>query len=159
MCFVLDINIFHCIFSSNSKEYTEFSPLRNWLFSNPRTSLVVGGTTYRNELKQLTKYLGMLIELEKKKKITKISNDVVDAEEKRVRSLVGHRDFDDPHIVAIFCASRCRIFASHDKRSDQFIKRKEFYPKGQKLPRIYRNKRHQKLLTEANIVPLHNLCS
>jgi len=160
MCFVLDANSFHCLFSPGSKGYANFSPLRDWLFNHPRTSLVIGGKTYRNELDKFNSYdhVKLLGELNRARKWSEIVDDVVDAEEQRITALVNHPNFNDAHIVAIFCASGCLVLASHDKRADKFIKMRELYKRGQKPPSIYRySKNHKNLLVDANIVRLRNL--
>jgi predicted nucleic acid-binding protein len=157
MCFVLDTNTFHRVFNRDCKEHVDFSPLLEWLYNHPRTSLVIGGKAYRREIGRLSKYLTYLVELKRARKLSEIDDSVVDAEEDRLRDLVTHRNFDDPHIVALFCASGCLLFASHDKRADPFLKMKALYPKGQKRPRIYRECKHKTLLTDANIVALRNL--
>ena len=87
---------------------------------------MIGGTTYRNEVGKLSKYLKFLAELSRAGKLSNINNDVVDAEEKRVAAVKRHRDFNDAHIIALFCASGCRVFASKDERADSFIKDKIF---------------------------------
>ena len=156
MCFVLDVNSFPCLFDRGNKEHAEFSPLREWLYNHLRTSLVIGGTAYRKEVDKLGKYYEFLNELGRAGKLCKINNDLVDTEEKRISAIKRHRDFNDAHIIALFCASGCRIFASKDERADPFLKDRNFYGKGQKPPRIYRNHRHKNLLTDANIVKLRN---
>lgn len=156
MCFVLDVNAFHLMFKSNSSGHADFKPLLDWLYDHPRTCLVIGGTRYRQELDAVQKYIGYLVELKRARKLREIIDDIVDAEEERLKKVFRHRDFDDQHIVALFCVSGCMIFASHDKRADPFIKMKELYPKGQKRPHIYRNSKHSSLLSDRNIVKLRN---
>ena len=96
--------------------------------------------------------------LKRSGKLSEIDDAIVDAKEKRIADLVNHRNFDDPHIVAIFCASGCVLFASYDKRADPFIKMKELYPKGHKRPRIYRSRRQKNtLLKDDKIVDLRNV--
>lgn len=157
MCFVLDSNSFHRVFNRDCKEHAEFSPLLAWLYDHPRTSLVIGGKTYREEIGRLLKYLDYLVELKRAGKLSEIDDVAVNAEEDRVRRLMIHQNFNDPHIVALFSASGCLLFASHDKRADPFLKMKALYPKRQKRPRIYREHKHKKLLTDAYIVALRNL--
>lgn len=157
MCFVLDANAFHCLFDKDSKEHAEYAPLRDWLYKNRRTSLVVGGTKYRTELGRLRKYLGFIAELQRNRKLSEIIDTRVDLEEERISAMVTDPDFDDAHIVALLCASGCRIFASNDKRADSFVKDRQFYARGQNRPRIYRSNQHKSLLTDANIVALKNL--
>jgi len=157
MCFVLDTNSFHCVFDPCSRDHADFTPLLRWLYDHPRTSLVIGGTTYRRELGRLKKYLDRLVELKRARKLSEIVDDVVDTEEERLKTEVIHRHFDDPHIVALFCASGCLIFASHDKRADPFLKMKRLYPRGQKRPSIYRTSKHRDLLCDGNIAELRNV--
>jgi hypothetical protein len=156
MCFVLDVNSFHHVFDLNTAGHADFAPLLDWLYDHPRTSLVIGGKHYRTELDKLRKYLGNLVELKRARKLSEILDEVVNAEEKRLKAAVHSKRFDDPHIVALFCVSGCLIFASHDKRADPFIKMKALYPKGQHRPHIYRSARHVSLLCDANIVELRN---
>jgi predicted nucleic acid-binding protein len=118
---------------------------------------VIGGTTYRKEVKKLGKSLEFLAELRRAGKLSIINDAVVDKEKDLVSALETHPDFDDQHIVALFRVSGCRVFASHDKRADRFVKKKALYRKGQKPPSIYRNYRHNNLLIDTNIVQLNNL--
>lgn len=159
MCFILDVNSFHCVFGSRKKEHTDFVPLARWLYDNPRTSLVIGGKTYLEEIGRMPKYLEYLVELKRARKLCKISCAVVDAEEKRLKKAVKHRNFNDAHILALICASGCLLFASQDKRADPFLKMKDLYPKGQKRPSIYRSAKHRVLLRDENIVQLRNVQS
>jgi len=157
MCFVLDANSFHRMFDCSSKEHADFAPLLEWLYDRPRTSLVIGGKTYRAEIGRLGKYLNYLVELKRARKLSEVDDAVVDAEEERVKAIVNHRDFNDAHIVALFCASGCLVFASHDQHADRFLKMKELYPKGQQRPHVYRRRGHKTLLNKFNIVELRNL--
>ena len=158
MCFVLDINCFHRVFDSKTGCHSDFRPLLEWLYNNnQKTCLVIGGSTYRKELGHLNKYLDRLVELKRAGKLVEISDDIVDAEEKRLKTKVLSKAFNDAHIVAIFCASGCLILASHDSRADTFITMKCLYPKHQKRPHIYRSCKHKALLCDSNIVALRNV--
>jgi len=156
MCFVLDANSFNCLFDRDSKGHEDFAPLLKWLYDNPKTSLVIGGTTYRRELSRLATYLEYIVELKRNRKLSEIDDAVVDAEEVRIRSISSHADFDDQHIIALFSASGCLLFASQDKRADPFVRMISLYPKGHKRPSIYRKSSHVKLLNGTKIVPLRN---
>jgi len=156
MCFVLDANSFHHMFDVNYSGHADFIPLLRWLYDKQGTSLVIGGTRYLEELKKLNKYFDKLVELERNRKISKIKDEIVDDEENRLKSIVNQKKFNDPHIVALFCVSGCLIFASHDKKADRFIKRRDLYPCGQRPPSIYRSAKHTKLLCNKNIVRLRN---
>jgi predicted nucleic acid-binding protein len=157
MCFVLDINCFHLVFDSKTGCHSDFRPLFEWLYDNPRTCLVIGGNTYREELGHLNKYFDRLVELKRAGKLAEIRDDIVDAEEKRLKAKVPSTAFNDAHIVAIFCSSGCQVFASHDRHADTFITMKCLYPSHQRRPRIYRSPKHKGLLCKNNIVALRNL--
>jgi hypothetical protein len=156
MCFVLDVNSFHLVFNSNTSGHVDFVPILDWLYDHPRTCLVIGGSHYRAELGKMPRYYDRLVELKRARKLCEILDKVVDSEEERLKGAVSHRDFDDPHLVALFCASGCLIFASQDTRADRFIKMKALYPRGQKRPNIYRSAKHTSLLCDQNIVKLRN---
>jgi len=141
----------------SSKVHTDFAPLLAWLYDNPKTSLVIGGKTYRKEVGRLHKYIGNLVELKRARKLSEITDDMVDKDERRLKKKLKHRNFDDAHILALVCASGCMLFASHDKRADQFLKMKSFYLKGQKRPLIYRYAHHKKHLQNKNIIVLRNV--
>lgn len=159
MCFVLDINSFHIFFDPSHKKYEEFSPLYDWLHDrNRKTCLVIGGEKYLDELGKIPKYNKYLIELKNIRKLVKIDGKIVDSKAAQLKELEPGNNFDDSHIVALLSVSGCIIFASFDVRADRFISRKDFYPKKQKRPKIYRNARHQKtLLKDENIVELRNV--
>jgi predicted nucleic acid-binding protein len=157
MCFVLDINCFHHVFDSKTGCHVDFLPLMQWLYNNPRTCLVIGGSTYRKELNHVSKYLDQLVELKRARKLVEIGDAIVDAEEKRLKTNVSSKAFNDAHIVAIFCTSGCLIFASHDSHADQFLKMKCLYPKRQRRPSIYRSRKHKSLLCDRNIISLRNV--
>lgn len=155
MCFVLDANAYSAFFSKPISP--EFAPLARWLYDERETCLVIGGSGYRKELDRLKNYLVYVVNLKRSGKLFEVSDDVVDCETKRVEELVASKKFDDPHIVGLFCASGCQLFASCDKRADQYIKDKDLYHKNQKPPKIYRSaKDHTHLLCASNIVKLRN---
>ncbi len=108
------------------------------------------------ELGNLIKYKKIIQELARNRKITWIDNEVVDNEEKQVKCEISDRNFNDPHILGLFRASGCSLFASKDKKADPFIKCKNLYKKNQKPPKIYRSAKHKTLLTEEIIVILSN---
>ena len=157
MCFVLDVNCIPSFFATASKQHSEFAPLYNWLTENKGTCLVYGGKKYLKELSLMHRYMAMFTELKRINKIKIVNNKLVDTEEDRIKTLVDQVGCDDAHIIAIFCISGCRIFASKDKRADKFIKMRDLYPKGCKIPKIYRTSDHANLLCEDNIVAIRNI--
>lgn len=154
---MLDVNSFHCFFNPSCQGYSEFEPLHEWLYHENGTKIVYGGTTNIKEIDHLAKYKGYLLELKKISKFIQIDSKLVDKESERIRNIVNKKDFDDPHIVALLAVSGCIIFASHDQRSDKYVKRKDLYPKHTPKRVIYRRKQHAVLLTEDKIVNLQNI--
>lgn len=158
MCFVLDANSFPCVFNPKDKYHEDFKPVLDWLYSSPDTSLVYGGTKYKKELRKMNHYLSILLELKRSRKANEIDPKIIDKKEAEIKAKVTKNDLNDPHIIAIFCASGCLLFVSKDKRADEYIKNPELYPKKQKVPKIYRCKEHQHLLKPEKIVKLQNVC-
>ena len=66
--------------------------------------------------------------------------------------MIPQDDFNDPHIAAIIIESGCRLVCTNDLESIPFIKRREFYSGGKKIPLFYTSKRNAKLLSDQYIV-------
>lgn len=147
MCIIIDTNTFASVFDSNSEEHGEFRPVLNWI-RNGKGKIVFGGTTYRNELRRARKYLAVISEFKKARKIVEVSNNEIDREQRRIESLITHRDFDDPHLVAIVSVSRCKLICSNDKRAYPFIKEASLYPRAGMRPRIYSSSNNSDLLCD-----------
>lgn len=155
MCIVIDTNVLSCVFSLDSCYHKEYQSVYMWII-NGEGFIVCGGTTYWNEIKKARKYLGVLAELKKKGKLKDIKQEVVDNQQTMVKGILPS-DCDDSHLIAIFRASGCRLLCSNDHRVDIYIKNKKYYLKKQRLPKIYRNKKHAHLLCKKNIVTLQNV--
>ena len=148
MCLVLDTNCFNSFFDPDNEE---FSPALAWLVGG-KGKLVIGGTTYGEELSKAHKYRKMFVNLEKMGKVVSLNLADVDNEEEKVLQIKDeNKDFDDPHLVAIIRVSKCKIICTNDKRAHKFLKDKAFY-KGCTKPKIYQKKQHKNLLTDTNIV-------
>jgi len=154
MCLVIDANVFCAVFCATSKEHTKFEPIKRWV-TKGAGFIVYGGTKYKDELRKASKYMGFFTELSRKNKVKMINDQIVDQHQALVETIAGN-SCDDHHIIAIFRASQCRLFCSNDKRADEHIKNRHLYPKGQKIPSIYRDIRHKRLLCKRNIVPIQN---
>ncbi|MBF0541786.1 MAG: hypothetical protein HQK91_10100 [Nitrospirae bacterium] len=132
MCVVIDINVFPHVFIEKLNEYT---PLKKWITIG-NGKLVYGGTKYINELRQMSKYRKFLIRLRKARRLVEVDCLKVDNQEKLLIDK-NLNDFDDPHIIAIIIVSGCKLICTDDKRSYQYIKYKDIYPKNFELPKIY----------------------
>jgi hypothetical protein len=144
------------VFNSESKFYSEFSPVNQWLHNKEKAKLVYGGTKYREEMSELRKYLPYLVELRRLNRIAEIDDRVVDSEEAELYAKVLKADFNDAHIIAIFISSGCQVLCSKDKHADRYLKMNSLYPEGKRPPKIYRGKKHIHLLCDKNLVNLQN---
>ena len=149
------MNVFASVFDPNSERHPEFKPVLNWILHN-QGKIVYGGTKYKAELRKMTKYIKLLIELKNSGKVIEINDNIVDLEQMRIERMESNKDFDDPHIIAIICASGCRLICTNDNRSYRFLTNRKFYKKHQKRPKIYSSLRNKTLLTTKHIA---RICS
>lgn len=101
--------------------------------------MIYGGTTYDRELKAASRILVRIGELIKgqKLKVERIDDGKVDEHEKRVKELCNDKKFNDPHLVAIVCVSRCRLVCTDEQEAVPFLKMKKLYSDDVKVPKIY----------------------
>ena len=145
MCVVIDMNIFSAVFSPKHLLHRDFVPIRNWV-SAGNGKVVFGGTKYASELERLPSALKFVTELDRQRKVVRLDKQQVDREEARVRVIEQAADFDDPHLVAIFSVSACRLLCSHDKPAAKYVKQRRFYSKNHPLPSVYKRREHMPLI-------------
>lgn len=150
MCIVIDANTFSSVFEKNSSDHSDFRPVLEWI-CNGKGKIVYGGTKYKEELSSTRKYLRLFRQFDAARKIVKIDDQSVDNEQNRLRSLIDHRNYDDPHIIAIIIVSGCKLICSKDSKAYQYFKNKALYPKRFKRPRIYSNSTNADLLCDTHI--------
>jgi predicted nucleic acid-binding protein len=155
MCIIIDTNTWAEVFDASAKEHNEFKPVLDWIAGeNGIGRIVCGGTTYRNEIPK--KYLRLFKLYNDRRKTIMVNDEDVDAKEAELKAILEHRDFDDPHIVALVFVSGCRLVCTQDDRAIPFItgkhqEAKKFYPKRFIKPKIYRSSKNADLLIEKNI--------
>jgi predicted nucleic acid-binding protein len=162
MCIILDTNTWSAVFDDSTEKHPEFKPVRDWIMGeNGVGRIVYGGTTYLNETPP--KYRRLLKLLTDAKRTIPLSLETVDDEEIKLKTKKVHRDFDDPHIVAMVIVSKCRLICTQEERAIPFFKDEEriLYPKRFPKPKIYHHSGNVDLLTERNIpkkyLPIHKL--
>jgi hypothetical protein len=152
---LIDTNLVAVIFNKHNERHAMYKPVLEWFVAGKAKIVIGGGRYYRNEIKEhLASYIPILRELSRLNKTHWFSDKTVDELTDRIKSMEGKSDFDDPHIVALLCVSKAKIFCSEDERSFQFVKDKRFYPKGQEVPKILSLKTHNaslELLNDENI--------
>ena len=154
MCVIIDTNVWASLFDKANQDHPDFAPLLQWIIGEKgKGKIVYGGTKYLEEIP--TKYLKILTLLVKVRKVVIAPQAEVDNLANEVAQKVEHRDFDDPHIIAIILATQCCLIATKEKRAIPYFKDKAklFYPKNFTVPKIYSNKKHKKLLVDTNIAP------
>jgi predicted nucleic acid-binding protein len=152
MCIVIDTNTWSSVIDSSSTDHSEFKPVYDWIFGEgSKGKIVYRGTTYLNETP--AKYRKLLKYCADIGKAKGVSLDEVDFIESELKQKIQHRDFDDPHIVAIIIASKCKLICTNEQRAIPFFKDKDriLYPKRFNIPKIYHNASNKDLLTDKNI--------
>lgn len=153
MCIVIDTNCMSSVFKRSSKDHTDFKPVKDWIIEG-KGKIVIGGSKYREEIKH---YLSQLAELERNNKVVKIDNAKVDREHDLLKEKIDHRDYDDPHLIALLSISRCKLICSKDERAYPFFKNKDLY-QSRSAPLIYCKERNKDLLCDNNIAPICEPC-
>ena len=138
MCLVIDMNTIPTVFNPSLQNHDKFKPVLDWLIHG-KGKMVCGGTKYWKEFKLINKYIRFFNQLNKAGKVVKIDDNAVDQKMNELVGLCNDDDFDDPHIVALLIVSGCKVISSEDVRSYPYIKRREWYPKGSSIPKIYKS--------------------
>lgn len=149
MCIVVDTNSMASVFRPKTQDHLDFKPIFDWIIEG-KGKLVIGGTDYE---KEISGFLNLLANLSKVKKVVRISCEKVDAEKIRVEKLIDHKDYDDPHVVALISVSKCKLLCSKDRRAHPFFKKRELYTNGL-IPSIYSNGSHRHLLNDNNLIEI-----
>jgi len=157
MCIIIDTNTFSSVFDKDSLQHKEFSPVLSWLIEG-EGKIVFGGTKYIGELKLAKKYLRFIGQLNRARKVVQLENKPIDEYQSVLEAIEKHKDFDDPHLVAISYISKCRLICSLDKRAFPFLSRKDFYPNNSPRPSIYCSKKNSNLLCRRYFADICNPC-
>jgi hypothetical protein len=145
------MNALPSVFNTEASDHCEFYPVKDWIY-NGKGKMVYGGTTYCNELDKLPRYLHLIAELNRQRKVTEINKSKVDQSEKMVINSLRKSKCNDAHIIAIVDVSGCRLVCTKDDKSNIYIKDKKLYGSPTKPPKIYKGLRHRGLLHDRNIV-------
>lgn len=143
MCVIIDVNCIGKVFDQKNAEYQRFQPVHLWVMTGDG-SVIYGGTKYLKELGE-GKYLNLFTELLKVRRAIKINSESVDKRAVQLKIRVPDDAFDDEHIVALVGISRCCVVCTDDVNSLPYLKRRDLYPSGVKVPKIYRSIEDKKL--------------
>lgn len=157
MCIVVDTNAFKKVFNPQNEEHDNFRPVFEWILHG-KGKLIMGGARYKEEvLTNMSSNIQLVRELGRLRKICSLEDEKVDAKMDELKTKIRHRNFDDPHVLAMCIVSRCRVVCSEDKRSFEFLTDRKLYPKKQKRPSIYSGKHNADLLTNDALLPCSRL--
>lgn len=146
MCIVIDTNALSRVFKKGNSDHIYFKPVHDWIITG-NGKIVIGGSKYKNEtLEKISWFLPFLNLLNQCGKVVMIADAEVDKKEKTIIEKSLHRDFDDPHIIALLSVSKCKLVCTTDKRAFPFIQNKSLYSKGHQIPAIYQTPRNMNLL-------------
>jgi len=154
MPIIVDINALANVFDKSSEKHQEFKPVLDWIIKG-KGKLVYGGSTFQRESSKTKKYRRAFNILKKINKTIEGNRQAVDQKEIENKKLIIDKDFDDPHIAAITCVTKCRLICTEDKRSIRHLKNKKLYPKGFVIPSFYTKPKNKSLLSDAHIDPIH----
>lgn len=156
MCIVIDICTLAPVFDSKCEKHPDYKPVLDWvLYGNGK--IIFGGEQYKRELPP--KYRKLFNEFTKASKAIEVNETQVNEKHKELMTKIEHRDFDDPHIVAIIIVSGCRLICSDDDRAFPFFKMKSLYPNHFTRPKIYSGISNKDLLCDNNISDIGKPCT
>jgi hypothetical protein len=136
MCIVIDANVIGKVFDRRNNEHARFKPVTLWVTIG-NGSVVYGGTKYLKELGG-GKYLALFAELAKVRRAVRVSTKAVDDRARQLKELVPEDEFDDEHLVALVGISRCCLVCTDDLKFLPYLRRKDLYPDGVRVPHVYR---------------------
>jgi predicted nucleic acid-binding protein len=151
MCIVVDTNTLSNVFKREDKKHTNFKPVLDWILEG-NGKLIVGGSKFNDELfKEIAWFRKLFLQLVDLNKVVRIDNKKVDIRQAALEQLLKHRDFDDPHLLALIAESKCRVLCTGDKRAFPFIQDRNLYPKRVTPPAIYSARNNADLLCNKNL--------
>lgn len=150
MCIVIDPGCISLVFDTTTRRHAEFLPVRDWVTTG-NGRMVIGGTTYKNQLARLGRFLRLFAELHKAGRILVVEDDDVDLAQRQLENRKKDRNFDDAHLIAIAIVAKVMLICTQDRKSCRFIKDKNLYPKGFPRPKIYSGRRNKSLITDKYI--------
>jgi len=158
MCIIIDTDTLGRVFDPTNAEHRLFEPVLKWIIEGPGI-IVYGGSTYEKQLRAAKRYIPIITEFGRKRKVYVVDLHAVDAKEREIRGRLSHRDFDDQHLVAILLVSGCLLVCTADKESHQFLRHPTFFPRRNARPKIYGRLRDKPLLCSRNIPARFKPCT
>jgi len=137
MCVVIDANVIGKVFDPYSAEHARFRPIALWV-TRGSGSVIYGGSKYKKELGG-GRYLNLFKELGTARRAVLVGTRDVDERARVLKKLVPEAKFNDEHIVALVGISKCCLVCTDDLECLPYLRRKDLYPDGVRVPRVYRS--------------------
>jgi hypothetical protein len=150
MCALIDSCVLSKVFNKDDAEHKPFKDISRWI-SEGSGAIVYGGSTYAKQL-GTGRYLELFSKLRVAGRAFPVDGNAVDKREKLLKKLIPDKDFDDPHLIAIIGLSKCCILCTTDVRFRPYFKRKDLYPQGVIIPKIYTEKQGKKHCSNSAVV-------
>jgi|SRR5579872_2883589 len=138
MCALIDSCVLSKVFNRNDAEHKPFKAISRWI-SEGAGAIVYGGSTYAKQL-GTGRYLELFSKLRAAGRAFPVDGNAVDKRERLLKKMIPDKNFDDPHLIAIIGLSKCCILCTTDVRFRPYFKRKDLYPQGVKIPKVYTEK-------------------
>jgi hypothetical protein len=137
MCVVIDANVIGKVFDPHSAEHARFKPIALWVTAG-NGSVIYGGTKYMKELGG-GRYLSLFKELGTARRAVVVGTKDVDDRARELKELVPDAEFDDEHLVALVGISKCCLVCTDDLKFLPYLRRRDLYPDGVRVPHVYRS--------------------
>lgn len=160
MSIIIDTNAVSITFDSTNKRHPEFKPVvKHLLDKRSRVKLVYGGTKYLSEVNNFKRFITLFGELDKIRKLQRISCALVDAKCEEIEKILKKKGWDskddrynDGHILALVIASKTKLVITSDKKSIDFLRERCFYEHPSHIPGFYTSDRNQDMLSNPDYV-------
>lgn len=140
MCVIIDTNRFHELFHTDLYKYT-----LSTLYLKNGPMVCYGGSDYIKEIGEIK--LKIIEQFSIINKTKKLNDNEVNQIQKKLESNFSHKDFDDPHIMAMCKASGCRLIISNDVRMKTPI---NYFFAAKRRPKLIRSDRNSNLIYDSN---------
>ncbi len=151
MCIVIDKNTLANVFNKRDSKHFEFEPVYDWII-NKRGKIIMGGSTYKKELRDSGSYLRLIRNLSTANKVFYSNDKEVDDYEEMIIEKINDPRCDDAHLIAILAISKCFLLCTNDMRSKKYLRNKEFYPPNARKTKFYTNQKSASILDDRNLV-------
>ncbi len=141
MSIIIDTCTFSAIVNKDNVQHDDFIPVIKWVIEG-KAKIIIGGNIFDREILRVTTFNNFLKLLSSFGKVYREDEKKIEDEITYIEALGLPSDFDDPHIMALFRVTKCKVFCTSDKRTFKYFNDNRIIEKRFK-PKIYTNYRHR----------------